>query len=853
MKKNFLLLFLMFLIGAKISVSAEYVTIDGLEYNLNPDTHEAILHRGTTWEGELIIPSGLNYEGQEYTVTTIESFSFFTNITMTSVTIPGTVTSIGENAFCHCSSLTSVIISEGVKSIGQRAFYLCTNLSSIIIPKSVTRVDHNVFEETAWYNNHPDGLVYAGRVAYRYKGNAPKGSHITISEGTCEITKNAFRECLGLTSVTIPESVNKIGEDAFSGCSDLESINIPVNLSSIEDRCFYDCSSLKSIVIPESVKRIGYSAFSGCTSLSSANIPNGITTIYNGTFYNCSSLTAIDIPKSVIRICDMAFSVTGLKTVTIPKKVVEIGTSAFEGCDKITDVYILSRIAPYARKDVFKGSSIASATLHVPTGSIEELKAASPWSDFGNFVGITPANIEINELNFPDENFRSWLRAQEYGNDGVITDAEIVTIIRINVNDQNIKSLKGIEYFTELGQLKCNNNQLTTLDLSECTKLYQLQCNNNQLTSLDVSQNTELIDLLCNDNQLTSLNVMGCVWLRKMYCYNNKLTALNVSGCEELGYLYCSNNQLEELDVSDTGINGLECYQNRIKGAAMDALVENLPIGGKMYAISNENEQNEMTTEQVAMAYSKNWVIYYSPNGRSWRQYAGSEPKEYASFTKDQIATIILPTAPDPEKGKYYRLDRSEKNQIIFIEEPTPQAHTPYIILPSENFSIDLSTLNLVNSHSEVVSVPGVSFIGSYIREELYCPDGCYIDIIDRTPDCIEAPSYKDKSIIGALRAYLRVSWEDPYNPGGTRSATRSGTTKIKKAIVLEDNPNGTNGIGGIQNSKSKIQDDAIYDLSGRRITGQGARSKGQENSRQLVNSLKKGIYIVNGKKVAIK
>ena len=190
MKRKLSLLLFLFLIGAQFGVSAKYVTIDGLEYNLNPDTHEATLYRGTTWEGELIIPSALNYEEQDYVVTAIDSYSFFTNITLTSVTIPGTVTKIGEGAFEYCNSLTSVIISEGVKSIGHQAFYGSTNLSDITIPKSVTWCDDNVFEETAWYNNQPDGLVYAGRIAYKYKGNAPKGTHITIYEGTCEITKN---------------------------------------------------------------------------------------------------------------------------------------------------------------------------------------------------------------------------------------------------------------------------------------------------------------------------------------------------------------------------------------------------------------------------------------------------------------------------------------------------------------------------------------------------------------------------------------------------------------------------------------------------------------------------------------
>ncbi len=46
----------------------------------------------------------------------------------------------------------------------------------------------------------------------------------------------------------------------------------------------------------------------------------------------------------------------------------------------------------------------------------------------------------------------------------------------------------------------------------------------------------------------------------------------------------------------------------------------------------------------------------------------------YVSFTKGQRATIILPVAPDAEKGRYYKLDRVENRQIIFEEEVSPRA-----------------------------------------------------------------------------------------------------------------------------------------------------------------------------------
>jgi len=55
--------------------------------------------------------------------------------------------------------------------------------------------------------------------------------------------------------------------------------------------------------------------------------------------------------------------------------------------------------------------------------------------------------------------------------------------------------------------LFCNDNELTSLDLSKCAKLKELWCSDNQLTSLDVSQNTQLKTLHCNDNQLTSTSL----------------------------------------------------------------------------------------------------------------------------------------------------------------------------------------------------------------------------------------------------------------------------------------------------------------------------------------------------------
>ena len=132
--------------------------------------------------------------------------------------IPNNVTAIDNGAFSLCYGLTSITIPNGVTSIGSEAFIHCRNLSSITIPNSVTSIDSEAFYGTAWYDNQPDGLVYAGKVAYKYKGDMPENTTIIIKEGTVGIAEDAFSWCRGLTSVAIPNSVTRISTGSFQYC-----------------------------------------------------------------------------------------------------------------------------------------------------------------------------------------------------------------------------------------------------------------------------------------------------------------------------------------------------------------------------------------------------------------------------------------------------------------------------------------------------------------------------------------------------------------------------------------------------------------------------------------------------------
>ena len=126
----------------------------------------------------------------------------------------------------------------------------------------------------------------------------------------------------------------------------------------------------------------------------------------------------------------------------------------------------------------------------------------------------------ISQTYVPDDNFEQALIDLGYDDtldDYVVTDS-ISGVTSLDVGEKEISDLTGIEAFTALDVLYCDNNQLTSLDVSSNTALSGLWCNSNSLTSLDVSTNTSLTSLRCYDNQLTSLDVSANTALTSLYC-----------------------------------------------------------------------------------------------------------------------------------------------------------------------------------------------------------------------------------------------------------------------------------------------------------------------------------------------
>ena len=308
-------------------------------------------------------------------VTSIGESAFWGCSGLTKITVPYSVTSIGNRTFSGCVGLTSITIPNSVTSIGESAFYGCKGLTSVVIPNSVTSIGRDAFFNTAWYKSQPDGVVYAGKVLYNYKGTIPDGTSIDIKQGTVSISDYAFTQnSTGLKSITVPSSVMQIGYGAFWGCTGLTSITMHSGMTNIGTRAFCNCSGLTSIKLPGSITTIGNEAFNGCTSLTELYINDGkktlslgygnidtnpkalffecpLETLYlgrnllydksNSPFYQISTLKTVTISDYVTTISDYAFQgCTNLTDINLPESVTTIGNYSFGGCTNLANINI---------------------------------------------------------------------------------------------------------------------------------------------------------------------------------------------------------------------------------------------------------------------------------------------------------------------------------------------------------------------------------------------------------------------------------------------------------------------------------------------------------------------------------
>ena len=389
-------------------------------------------------------------------VENIGEYAFFGCSKLMDVTIGNSVTSIGVAAFAECRNLNSLIIGYSVQAIGDSAFHTCWSLTSVTSqnptpPTCGTNVFGNVNTQDitltvpaesvslyksadTWKNfKYPVSVgdkVESGGLTFRviseiaveiiagtskYSGYKFIPSEVTIDSNKYTVTRignEAFKDCVGLTSVDIPNTVSNIGNSAFYGCTGLTSVtsqnptpptcgtnvfgnvntqDITLTVPAESVSLYKSADTWKNFKYPVSVgdtKEVGgityklisetaaeviagTSKYTGNITIPSEVTIDGnkftVSRIGEKAFYECTGLTSVVIPNSVTTIGNYAFQgCTGLTSITIPNSVTSIGANAFESCRGLTGSLTIPNSVTSIGSDAFYSCSGFTGNLVIP-------------------------------------------------------------------------------------------------------------------------------------------------------------------------------------------------------------------------------------------------------------------------------------------------------------------------------------------------------------------------------------------------------------------------------------------------------------------------------------------------------
>jgi len=172
----------------------------------------------------------------------------------------------------------------------------------------------------------------------------------------------------------------------------------------------------------------------------------------------------------------------------------------------------------------------------------------------------------------PDGNFASYLQtivpAAMHG-DSLNTTHTLVTTTThsIIVISRSIADLSGVQYFTSLTYLDCQQNYPHLINISILpNSLTYLDCHSNSLTSLPILPNSLTYFNCSGQNNgsycLTSLPSLPNS-LTYLSCYANSLTTLPALP-NSITYLDCNSNTLTSLPALPNSLTKLTCYQNTL-------------------------------------------------------------------------------------------------------------------------------------------------------------------------------------------------------------------------------------------------------------------------------------------------
>jgi hypothetical protein len=168
----------------------------------------------------------------------------------------------------------------------------------------------------------------------------------------------------------------------------------------------------------------------------------------------------------------------------------------------------------------------------------------------GNVTGImTGGNISLTAIE------TRWMPSLQYllCEDEKLTSVDVTRNRALKVLNLRSNDLPDIDLQKNrmLTHIDAGYNRLGTLNVSKNLSLIELSCVVNNLADLDVSNNKMLKIMSVGNNRLTSLDLSQNAALKSVICNNNLLTSIRLGEKPALTFLNCSYNELGRESLVD--------------------------------------------------------------------------------------------------------------------------------------------------------------------------------------------------------------------------------------------------------------------------------------------------------------
>ena len=184
-------------------------------------------------------------------------------------------------------------------------------------------------------------------------------------------------------------------------------------------------------------------------------------------------------------------------------------------------------------------------------------------------------DLPISEVYFPDPVFRSYVtQTIDTDHNGSLSTLEEAAVHSIILRNQGITSMQGIEYFPNLQELNCEENQITSLDVSQNAELSTLFCDENPISTLDLTHNPKLSVVNCFHDSFTQLDVSQNPMLEQLVVGGSLMKEIDTRSNPNLKvftYLagnaerfdFSQNPQLQSIWISGTPLTSLDVSANK--------------------------------------------------------------------------------------------------------------------------------------------------------------------------------------------------------------------------------------------------------------------------------------------------